>query len=82
MRTVLFALTLSLGMASMANAQQNAAPTTSDTKTAQSPATGKAKQTPSTTPIPGPSSTGGENAPAARSAGTAAPGDPVAKETQ
>ena len=82
MRMILSALILSAGAASMANAQQTAAPTTSDTKHAQSPATGKAKQTPSTSPVPGPSSTGGQDAPATRSAGSTAPGDPVAKQTQ
>ena len=82
MRTVLFALTLSLGVASMANAQENAAPKAGPTKDAVSAASGKAKQTPRTTVIPGPSTTGNENAPGARSAGPTAPGGPVAKETE
>jgi hypothetical protein len=82
MREALLALTLSLCVASVANAQSNAAPTAGETKHAQSPATGKAKETPSTTPIPGPSSTGNQTTPAAKSAASTAPGDPVAKQNQ
>jgi hypothetical protein len=51
------------GFTPAALAQQNAAPKAGSTEYAVSPASGKAKSTPDTTQIPGPSTTGNASGP-------------------
>lgn len=65
MRTALIALAMGLGLAAPAFAEQGTAAgaSGSNTPTAQGPDTGKARSTPSTTVIPGSSTTGNATAP-------------------
>jgi len=63
MRKVLLALALAPGLTAAAFAQQTAAPADTSTPTAQGPDTGKSRFTPSTTVIPGSSTTGNATGP-------------------
>ena len=78
MRLVLLALVLSVGAAPLAGAQQTAVPKAGHTKHAVSAASGKARHTPRTSPIPGSSTTGNATGPA----GTAPAPDQSAGQTQ